>query len=438
MCAARLRFPILVLCLMALGSGPTRGDDVYFVETADWVPTASIVTVPTSYVLTPSVVVPTAYVIPTAYSTAYVTETALVSPVVELEPTYYETRFRRRGLFGRRLEATTRAYSFPTTAYYPTTFYYPTVYSAPAIIDRAVVPTEYVATTATTCCGEVIRESAPAVVRSAPTTIDRPATSAPERSQPPAATRSRSAPLESEPDDDSISSDVEQNRATSPSTSNTRPSAQPQKRGTETSPPAPQAAERESTTAARPEPNTSAATPKSNTDGATKKAAGGATGNAQTKGQSGLSAPKAPSGDGTDLPEITPADGDQQLFPAPETDAASKAPVRRDSQRPVLPAPRTVRSEYRNVLVGIVRSRDSDEPEDGVRLTITNRDNSSVEKFTLSNAFGKFAVRVPDGEWTVKVTMPSGRVYPVRELSVRNGEFFDESGRDVPSLIITR
>jgi hypothetical protein len=97
-----------------------------------------------------------------------------------------------------------------------------------------------------------------------------------------------------------------------------------------------------------------------------------------------------------------------------------------------------IRSAYRNVLVGIVRARDTDEPEDSVRITVSSRTNPDVQRVALSNAFGKFAVRVPDGDWTVKVTMPSGRVYPVSEISVSNGMIFDDAGRDVPSLIITR
>jgi hypothetical protein len=57
---------------------------------------------------------------------------------------------------------------------------------------------------------------------------------------------------------------------------------------------------------------------------------------------------------------------------------------------------------------------------------------------TLSDAFGRFAVKVPDGDWTVKVTMPSGRVYPVSEITVSRGAITDEVGRDIPSLTITR
>jgi hypothetical protein len=55
-----------------------------------------------------------------------------------------------------------------------------------------------------------------------------------------------------------------------------------------------------------------------------------------------------------------------------------------------------------------------------------------------SNAFGRFAIRLPDGDWTVRVTMPSGRTYAVRQISVQDGRVVDqEEGRDIPNLIIS-
>ncbi|MFO0891827.1 MAG: hypothetical protein U0790_22155 [Isosphaeraceae bacterium] len=427
------RWPILALCTMVFGTFPARGDEVLFLETADWVPTTSVLTVPTSYLLATSAVVPTSYVIPTAYSTAYVIESAYAAPVTTLEPTYYETRFRRRGLFGRRLVETTRAYYIPTTAYYPTTYYYPTVFSTPAIMDRAVVPTEYVATTATACCGDVVADSA-TVVRSAPV-VDRPA-AAPARPAP-AAPRSRPSRIESESDDESISSDVGPAQAAEPPPVRSAPAAPRtnEPRGNETSPPASPAAPREKSTV-RPDGGGAGATPRTGGPTGTSGSANPAGAGAQPKSRASIPAPTAPSGD---LPEVTPAE-DEQLFPAPEKDAASKSPgtVRRDNMRPVIPTTRSIRSEYRNVLVGIVRARETDEPEDGVRISVSSRDNPDVEKVAMSNAFGKFAVRVPDGDWTVRVTMPSGRIYPVSQITVSNGMVFDDSGRDIPSLIITR
>ena len=104
----------------------------------------------------------------------------------------------------------------------------------------------------------------------------------------------------------------------------------------------------------------------------------------------------------------------------------------------MLTTPRYIRPELRNVLFGRVKARDTSEPEEGVRVSISNRQNTSERREALTDAFGRFAMRVPDGDWTVSVTMPSGRVYSVSQIIVSNGQITDEIGRDVPSLVITR
>jgi len=147
-----LRLPLLAVIALGLCVGTSRAAEVLYLETADWYPTASVFVLPTSYAAASAYVVPSSTVIPTAYATAYVTESAFYTPTVSWGSTYYETRFRRRGLLGRRLVETTRAYYIPTTAYYPTTYYYsytPTSFWAPALVDTAVLPAEYaVASTA--------------------------------------------------------------------------------------------------------------------------------------------------------------------------------------------------------------------------------------------------------------------------------------------------
>jgi DNA-binding cell septation regulator SpoVG len=107
-------------------------------------------------------------------------------------------------------------------------------------------------------------------------------------------------------------------------------------------------------------------------------------------------------------------------------------------QKPVLPASSEVRSQFRNVLFGRVKTRDTNEPEEGVRVTISNRTNAYADRVALTDAFGRFAVKVPDGDWTVNVTMPSGRAYSVSQITVSNGLISDDIGRDIPSLVITR
>ena len=46
----------------------------------------------------------------------------------------------------------------------------------------------------------------------------------------------------------------------------------------------------------------------------------------------------------------------------------------------------------------------------------------SIRRTGMTNAFGKFAIRLTDGEWTVNVRMPSGRFYTVRSVTVSNGK----------------
>ncbi len=401
--------PILAMSILSLNRAQARAQEVLYLEAADWIPTASVLTMPTSYVAAGAYVFPTSYAAPTVYATAYLTESALVTPTTYLAPSYYETRFRRRGLFGRRLVETSRAYYIPTNAYYPTTYYDPTTFRSSAIVDAAVMPTLYARTTSTRCCGEMVDTP---IVRDLPassepawsTVAASPAARTDRREQPPV--RSEQA------EDDSIPSKVPElpisqlprrEQSTVRSTPSAPTAAKPAAQGqgddldTVTDP----AAEPKSTT--RPGPPVSAA--------------------------------PAP---GAEVPRpVAPTEG-EELQPALDQTAPRTSGQRRDSQRPVLTTPRYIRPELRNVLFGRVEARDTSEPEEGVRVSISNRQNTSERREALTDAFGRFAMRVPDGDWTVSVTMPSGRVYSVRQIIVSNGQITDEIGRDVPSLVITR
>ena len=96
-----------------------------------------------------------------------------------------------------------------------------------------------------------------------------------------------------------------------------------------------------------------------------------------------------------------------------------------------------VRPEFRNVLIGTVLTSASREPEEGVRISVRNA-NGGRPRATTTNAFGRFAVRLTDGDWAVDVTMPSGNVYEVSQIRVSDGVITDSLGRRVPSLEITR
>ena len=403
-----LRLPILAVLVLASSSVPTRAQ-VLYLETADWLPTASVLALPTSYVVAGTYAVPTSYTIPTVYATAYVTESALLAPTTYVAPTYYETRFRRGGLFGRRLVETTRAYYLPTTAYYPTTYYYPTrfypttfyspTFYSPTVLDTSVVSTSYTTARSSACCGgETIVAAAPAV-RMYPSEQTPVATTPAPRTN----TRSRTSPIQSEPaEDDSINSNVPELPPREPAP---RSDASGAAAGRSDSPPNPPVPARVQPKPASP--NTSPTSPAPS---------------------GGVERPKAPA-------------GPEDLEPAPagdQTTGSGSGGQRRVVQKPVLPASRDVRSQYRNVLFGRVKTRDTNEPEEGVRVTISNRTNAYADRVALTDAFGRFAVKVPDGDWTVNVTMPSGRAYSVSQITVSNGLISDDIGRDIPSLVITR
>jgi hypothetical protein len=89
------------------------------------------------------------------------------------------------------------------------------------------------------------------------------------------------------------------------------------------------------------------------------------------------------------------------------------------------------------VLAGRVEN-DGGDPREGVKVILSNRSQPGVDRAGVSDAFGEFAIRLEDGDWSVRVVMPSGRVYPLRQVTARNGHVVDDrEGRDIPSLIIS-
>jgi len=132
-------------------------------------------------------------------------------------------------------------------------------------------------------------------------------------------------------------------------------------------------------------------------------------------------------------PEPAPARDNEGLEPAPELDPA---PVQRDSMRPKYPA-QPESSLVRGILRGRVES-DAGDARESVRVTAVSRNPIGLAHSGTSDAFGAFAIRLEDGDWTVRVTMPSGRVYSVREVSVKDGKVIDgREGREIPNLIIS-
>ena len=162
-------------------------------------------------------------------------------------------------------------------------------------------------------------------------------------------------------------------------------------------------------------------------DGTTeKKAAGTSKPPADTTKKPEIKAPVMPSGE-KDNSELKRAPG-----------ANNAGTTRHDVGKPVLPTT-TVRPERRNVLFGKVESSAAGQPEEEVRVIVSSRSNRAIRHEGMSDAYGRFAIKLSEGDWTVNVTMPSGRIYPVSQITVSGGKVFDErEGREVPSLIITR
>lgn len=455
-----LWFRLLVLAIapLACGSTAAHADWWPYTETVYTTSGGSAFVVPTSYVAT-SYVVPTAYVVPSSYSyvvpTVYSRVSYTVPEVTTWTPTSYGTtyvptsyyvreRVARRPLFSRLFPRRSE-YIVPTTIYYPTTtvvptqyrYYAPTVFEYPVISEVAyrTVPTS------TVVCDDTV------VTAAAPSRIERPVVrDEPVRERAEAAPRDSSAESEAEEDRSAVSSKVPEAPAESsvipkkaPASSQPKvvepepaPESQPA-----ASPPVPPAAPapkppavKEETRSTAPAPTTPAkesGLPKS--QAGAKPTAPGASGKKPETGPGAAGAIPAPTAPGGEppLPEpAPPASGD--LEPPLPTDL----PKSRQSLKPVLQLPRLTS------LKGRVLSETSETPEEGVRVTVSSRTRAFEDRIAYSNQAGRFSVKVPDGDWTVKVTMPSGRVYSVYEVTVTNGVIVDDQGREVPGLLITR
>jgi hypothetical protein len=385
--------------------------DLRYAETVYLTPTAETVVWPTTYVSSRSYVLPTAYVASSYFPTSYVTEPLVLTSTYRL----------RRGLFGRlRLVerpaiasygtvAPTAFYlpSYYTTSYrarvYSPTFYTPTVYSPTAYEYPTVWATDYSSSRATECCDQVAWATPP-------TTAPIQSYTAPSQSYTTPRSSGGSRSVRSEPvEDPTIPSNVDElpAEATKTQRNSTQEATKAQTQtGRADNTPIPPVVSREQSTAqpAQPNASTKAATSPTTTPAKAPAAA-------------------APTGE----------QGDLELKPAP---IDSPPGGRRESFRPVFSTP-TRAARMRNVLLGRVES-DAGEPLGEVAVSVTNRENSAIRKDGMTNAFGNFAIRLTDGEWTVNVRVPSGRVYPVRSITVSNGKILDnQEGREVRNLIIS-
>ena len=360
-------------------------------ETAYVAPVATGWAVPTAYVYPTSYYYPTSYVVPTVYSasytvapTSYVVPTSYIVPSSYVVPTYYSAT----------------AYYTPTTLsyYLPTAWYEPTVAYLPTVVDYPVV-------TASVAC-----DPAPTrIVRATPAEPSRPS-SEPVRGRAPAAVESQPAAA-APPADEGTSSRVDKPVP-----------AEPKEKPAPAAPERKKAPARLGTVEPTPEDPEKGFTPLSpapaDKDSASPPAPRAAERDSEKKTTDAVPVVPAPAEAGT--PDQLPLN-----LPAPDET------ILRRARKPVLGTPA-------NVLNGLVKSGQTGERVEGVPITLSSRSNAFADRNLETDAYGRFAVRLPDGDWDVLVTMPSGRVYTVSRLSVSNGKIIDDLGRNIPSLIITR
>lgn len=439
----------LALALGLLAPAAARAE-ILLVETADVIPTSvvslprtyyvpttftsSSVVMPTSYAtaydLSPtsyyapaSTILPTRYYVPARYyATSYIAPTAYVAPTSYVETGY--TTYRR-GLFGRRRYVETSYLYEPSWAVTPT--YY-------------VAPRSYVASAAVVASSACCETASPAVVQAAPIRESRPvAEPMPERQA--GGTIESSAVGEPEDRIEPIVPSVAQPRkqtvvpngttggqgAGAGATSSGTGATSNPGGATVPSTPAPAAAV-PTTRDTRPAP---AAQPTPAAADAAKAAT-----NPQTKTADG---PTPPARTEPEPPNFAPAPvpapaGPSNPLDFPNMDDAT----RRSSYKPVAPSFSTRLAQ--NVLRGRVVSADSRLPESGVEVILVDRMGRFENRRARTDASGRFALVVPEGDWTILLTMPSGRALPVEEgvVTASAGKVSDRWGRELTNLILSR
>ncbi len=380
----------VVVCFAGFGR-ESRGDTYYYTPTAYYVPATAALIGPAyeitagpllSTSFTSTTYIPTTYTtIPTSYATVYST------PTVLLEPTAYVRTYYERGLFRRRRWVIDR----PLVAgYAETTYVIPSAYSTPryrATVYDAPTVWESSYAVSTPICDDQVRPAS----RSSDAVEDK---------------------LDPIPPKASVASQPSGGEGSIPSKVGTPkppvakpPAAEVKSVPADTTPPVPTPAPREQSTV---RPVTPPVTVKPLPDA------------------KALTPPVAPADD---------KPGEIDLKPAPLGDDAGE--LRRDSLKPNYDASRPLAASRRGVLMGAVETNSGEARED-VRVSVTSQDRLDLAHNGVTNAFGRFAIRLEDGEWTVNVTLPSGRVHEVRRISVKGGRVIDRAeNRDIPNLIIS-
>ena len=387
------RRPSQILCVLcALSSLQTsaRAND-HLLRAIGLSPTEYVTTIPTTYAVSSVGVIPTVYT-PTVYTTSYYVST----PATYVVPTVYAETPRpvTRAYFEQPVYLA-RSYVVPTAYYYPTSYVYPTYYSA-AVVDPCATseptPAGYsggAGEASPTSGSRKTPKAPPKTLESSAARGSSTATSLPE---PPAGTN-RDKPGGVTP------AEVDMNVP---------------------SPPAAPAPEKDAAAGGQPGPFPPI-----------------------TPNLGGASPPAPVELPTTGKPPVAP-NADVRKADASLTELGAEEARRREVQKPVVPTVATrpfLRSESKknlNVLEGKVVSGDSGQGEEEVRVVFSNRNGTVPDRTVSTDAYGRYAVRLPDGDWTVNVTTRGGRTYAVSQLLVSGGQITDDGGRSVPSLTITR
>ena len=384
-----------LLCSSIASLTGSTSADVY-VETA-YLPTSSILS---------TSLLPTSYVVPTAYfPTSYLPTSAVIAsdPIVSATSTTYVRRsfFRPR----RLIERTYTSYGLSPTTYLSTgSTLLPTSYSMAStplfltayVTRSSLLPTSYLSSYSIAPTSYVIDNG---VIATSATSSSYPCetTSTPA----PRVTRSTAPRAMSEGINDSVITSVP---STGPSTNERRP------QGMVSSTPA---SEEGMPSNVAPAPPKDPIPPPAVVPGARQET---------PPPSQPLDEPKP---DSIKLPEP----GRSGSLPPPQVNETS---LLRSARRPSY--------DGRNILRGRVVSAESRRPEEGVTVVVSNMTKNYVDRPAMTDADGEFKVSLPDGDWLVKVTMPSGKVYSVGRdyVTAGNGRVVDASGRNVAEFLITR
>ena len=362
------------------------------VEETVYTPTSSILALPTAYVVPTSSVVsyaPTSYVttsyVPTSYvTTSYVPTTyfarSYVPTAYVVEPTsYVATRYVYRPRWYAR--SWSRPYVTTSARYYyaddvlATAYYLPTT----TTLDLPVIPTSY---TADACCVSVD----PCAVPSGPAVSTGSA-------------RAPSAPV------------------TNGSSNGSGDGAFNPDAGDNGDTPRLEGARKRIRSETRPGGGTGAAGTKSNTATANSGTTGGASSTPTGGNEGGSSIVDPPN-------PVKPADDGG---PAPSGDAD-----RREARRPVYTT--TARSTLRGQVISVTDGKGTA----ALKVTLADARGRFKDRAVTTDKDGRFAVTLPEGDWTVAVPSSAAGQVIEQPITVAGGLITDDRDREITSLTINR